>query len=230
MVLLLTFFVLYSYVNHLLKGLKMSNGKRSWLVQNLANFITILGLFTTLWFLVVGINYPDMLWLVLLLGVVTGITDFIDGKIARYLNIRTSFGAAIDRLRDKVFVCSAIGLLFWQYWPDNGDNVIATLTETLVILMILLEFLIFSTLAYGLYKKIDVTAGQNGKIKMFGEFFAIAFWLISITIDKYYNKISFNYVVFIVDFILLISFYFGTRGFIIYCQKYNQILHERNKR
>lgn len=206
----------------------MANGKRSWFFQNLANFITVLGLITSLWFLVVGINYPDMLWLVLILGIVTGLSDFIDGKIARYLNIRTSFGVTLDRVRDKIFVCSALGLLFWQYWPSNQNIITITLTETLVILLILLEVLIFSTLAYGLYKKIDVTAGQNGKVKMFGEFFAITFWFISLAVDKYCAENSLDYIIYIVDLILLLSFYFGAKGFGIYCRRYGQV-QQKNK-
>ncbi len=163
-----------------------------------------------------------MLWLVLVLGIVTGLSDFVDGKLARYLNIRTAFGVTMDRLRDKIFVCSAFALLFWQYWPEDQNFIITTFTETLVILMILLEALILVTMIYGLWKKIDVSAGQNGKIKMFGEFFAIAFWLISITIDKYCSTTSINYIIYLVDAILLGSVYFAIKGLIIYCQKYTE--------
>jgi len=208
----------------------MANEKRGWFFQNLANIITVIGLITSLWFLVVGINYPDILWLVLILGIVTGLSDFADGIIARYLNIRTQFGAALDRLRDKIFVCSALGLLFWQYWPANQNFIVSTFTETIVILIILLEIVIFSTWVYALCNKIDVTAGQNGKIKMFGEFFAIAFWLISLTIDKYCTQNSFHYVIYLVDLILLASFYFGVKGFAIYCRKYSQAQQETNKK
>ena len=204
----------------------MTEERRGWFVHNLANFVTVLGLLTSLWFLVVGINYPDMLWLVLLLGIITGLSDFADGKIARYLNIRTSLGVVLDTVRDKIFICSAIGVLFWQYWPSNQNFIITTFTETLCISVILLEISLFSVRVYGLYRKKDVTAGQNGKIKMFGEFFAVAFWLISLTIDKYCVKGSIDYVIYVVDFILLASFYFGVKGFSIYCREYSQVQQE----
>jgi len=200
----------------------MAEQKKGWFIQNLANLITVLGLISSLWLFIIGVSYPDMLWLVLVLGIVAGLSDFLDGKIARRLNIRTPFGVTMDRIRDKIFVCLTLGLLAWQYRPNNGNRILSTLTETLVVLIIILEILIFSTHVYGLYKKNNVSAGQNGKIKMFGEFFAIAFWLISLNIDKYFSLNSFSYIAYLVASVLIASFFFGAKGFAIYCQKYSQ--------
>lgn len=194
---------------------------KGWLFKNIANFITVFGLIATILFLIVGINHPDKLWLVLILGILISLSDFFDGKIARLLDIRSPFGTAVDRLRDKIFVCSALILLFWQYWPNNENFIITILTELLVVLVILLEFLINSTWLYGLIKGKDVTAGMNGKIKVTCEFFAIAIWLASLTIDKYCIVDTLSFLIYPIDILLLISFYFELKSFSYYYQKYN---------
>jgi phosphatidylglycerophosphate synthase len=197
-------------------------GKESWFFKNLANFVTGSGLISTLWFIVVGIVYPEMLWLLLLLGIAIGLSDFFDGKIARYLDIKTPLGVTLDRIRDKIFVCSALVILFWKYWPKDDTSIMASLTETLVIAVVILEISIFLTMIYGFCKAIDLTAARNGKVKMFGEFFAIAFWLISLTIDKYCAQNSFGYMIYIIDLVILISVCFGFRGFTAYYQTYTK--------
>ncbi len=51
-------------------------------------------------------------WLAVALMVVAGITDMLDGAIARYFNQRTTVGAYLDPLADKVMLVSLFVTLF----------------------------------------------------------------------------------------------------------------------
>ncbi|PCI44654.1 MAG: CDP-diacylglycerol--glycerol-3-phosphate 3-phosphatidyltransferase [Proteobacteria bacterium] len=51
-------------------------------------------------------------WLALALMVVAGITDMLDGAIARYFNMRTTVGAYLDPLADKILLISLFITLF----------------------------------------------------------------------------------------------------------------------
>jgi len=51
-------------------------------------------------------------WLALALMVVAGITDMLDGAIARYFNMRTTVGAYLDPLADKILLISLFVTLF----------------------------------------------------------------------------------------------------------------------
>lgn len=162
-----------------------------------------------------------MLWLLLILGILTSLSDFFDGNIARRFSI-TLFGTALDRLRDKFFVCSALALLFWQYWPTDKSIIITIFTELLVILVISFELLINSTWLYALIKKLDATTSKDGKIKVTCEFFAIAIWLTSLNIDKYCIADTLSISIFFIDLLLIVSFYFQVRSFGYYYLKYSR--------
>jgi len=51
-------------------------------------------------------------WLALALMVIAGITDMLDGAIARYFNMRTTVGAYLDPLADKIMLISLFVTLF----------------------------------------------------------------------------------------------------------------------
>jgi len=160
---------------------------RNWLLQNLANVITISGLVVTIWLLLIALNSPNRLYLIILLAGLIGLTDFIDGKLARYLDCRTSFGSALDRIRDKIFVMPLLIILTWHHrWKITELSFfLSTLIEALVFAIILFEILLAFSWLVGLIKKLDIESNKWGKAKMFCEFLAIMFWLGSLTLEKY---------------------------------------------
>ncbi len=76
--------------------------KQFFSTKNIPNLITIfriLLIFPLIVFL--EINFKDYVWFILIIG---GISDFVDGFIAKKYNLKTSIGASLDPLADKIFI------------------------------------------------------------------------------------------------------------------------------
>lgn len=89
--------------------------------MNLPNKLTISRFILTVAFLVVmfsRVRFHESIALVLF--VAGGITDFLDGQIARRNKLITNFGILMDPLADKIMVCSAfiafVGLSWIPAW------------------------------------------------------------------------------------------------------------------
>ena len=205
-----------------MKRLSCKQLKR-WFFQNLANTVTVLGLIGTFWLLVIAISSPGQLWLILILAVLIGLTDLIDGLIAKYLKIKSNFGSALDRLRDKIFICPLLIILVWHY-PESLSTVsivVSALTKVLVVVIVLLESLLLTTWLIGVIKKLDVSSNQYGQTKMFFEFFVVIFWLISLTVKKYLDFSLIHFSIYLIDLIMVVTIYLAIRSLKGYYQKYN---------
>ena len=97
--------------------------------------------------------------------ILTGLTDMLDGKIARKYNLVTDFGKFIDPLADKFMVLSSmITILVWMLL--RGNTTLA-LVFVWVVLIILLRELGVTSLRLVVAGKsgIVVAASMLGKIK-----------------------------------------------------------------
>ncbi len=97
--------------------------------------------------------------------IITGLTDMLDGKIARKYNLVTDFGKFIDPLADKFMVLSSmIAILVWMI--IRGETTLA-LVFVWVVLIILLRELGVTSLRLVVAGKsgIVVAASMLGKIK-----------------------------------------------------------------
>src|SRR6266581_3678447 len=89
--------------------------------MNLPNRLTISRFVLTVAFLVVMFSrVPFHETIALALFIAGGITDFLDGQIARRHKLVTNFGILMDPLADKIMVCSAfiafVGLKWIPAW------------------------------------------------------------------------------------------------------------------
>ena len=97
--------------------------------------------------------------------ILTGLTDMLDGKIARKYNLVTDFGKFIDPLADKFMVLSSmIAILVWMLLLGK---VTLALVFVWVVLVILLRELGVTSLRLVVANKsgIVVAASMLGKIK-----------------------------------------------------------------
>jgi CDP-diacylglycerol---glycerol-3-phosphate 3-phosphatidyltransferase len=76
--------------------------------MNLPNKLTVSRFaFTALFLVAIFARFPGNETAALLLFSAGGMTDYLDGKIARSRNLITNFGILMDPLADKILVCSA---------------------------------------------------------------------------------------------------------------------------
>lgn len=79
------------------------NGERIVTIPNLLSFVRILLVPLFLWLV---LNKHDLLALGVL--VVSGITDYLDGKLARSLNQTSKIGAILDPIADRLFILAVV--------------------------------------------------------------------------------------------------------------------------
>ncbi|HXS67882.1 MAG TPA: CDP-diacylglycerol--glycerol-3-phosphate 3-phosphatidyltransferase [Candidatus Polarisedimenticolia bacterium] len=85
--------------------------------MNLPNKLTLSRFALTVGFLVVMFSrMPYHETIALAFFVAAGISDFLDGQIARRRNLITNFGILMDPLADKIMVCSAFIAFVELHW------------------------------------------------------------------------------------------------------------------
>ncbi|MCX6722698.1 MAG: CDP-alcohol phosphatidyltransferase family protein, partial [Candidatus Staskawiczbacteria bacterium] len=125
------------------------NSSKSWFVRNLANIITSLGFvlcFVLLWAVVA---HREQIGAILMLSGVILFTDFLDGKIARHFKTASRFGAAADRLRDKLFQLT----MYTFFLLDQ--QVYHTVKAAVCILMVM-EIILLVLWFFGIRRKLDI--------------------------------------------------------------------------
>jgi phosphatidylglycerophosphate synthase len=144
---------------------------KSWWRQNLANLITIAGLITSSWLLFEIIFNPEKLNRIILLYMFSGISDFLDGKVANWLDVKSPFGSIADQFRDKVLFCPSQIALVIQYHELFRASLFA-----LIFVFASLEVLTFLGGIVGIFwhikgfKEIDIESSNWGRKKTFAGF------------------------------------------------------------
>ena len=120
--------------------------------------------------------FPGFLDLAFILFVIAGLTDMVDGAIARKLNVVSKFGRMIDPLADKVLVCGA-----FICFAIIGEPKLFNLTETpLAVIHWTVAAILIAREAYVTVLRhiaeargVNFAATISGKVKMCVQSFAI---------------------------------------------------------
>jgi CDP-diacylglycerol--glycerol-3-phosphate 3-phosphatidyltransferase len=132
--------------------------------MNLPNKLTVsrfalTGLF--LWALFSPIKYNDTL--ALFFFCLAGVTDYLDGKIARSRNLITNFGILMDPLADKIMTCSAFVAFVESTHLNPGAPV--KVAAWMVIVIVARELAITGLRMLAASKNIVLAAERFGKHK-----------------------------------------------------------------
>ena len=178
---------------------------KNWWRQNLANLITVIGLIFSFLFLhAVLFNHRSILK-IMIYASIAGITDFIDGLVARALKSETIFGSYMDRIRDRIFVYPGIIILGYQH-----KNIIfhSEFLFCILVSLIILELMIFRIGVIGLWwhikgktiggKDIDLNPSKYGKRKMFTGFIVVFIFIASLGIKHLWIPCFLDYSIFII--------------------------------
>jgi CDP-diacylglycerol--glycerol-3-phosphate 3-phosphatidyltransferase len=125
--------------------------------MNLPNKLTVFRVILVPVFLVFLMvpGIPAGKWIALVVFILAGFTDTLDGKIARKRNLVTDFGKFMDPLADKLLVCSALIALI------DLDRIPAWV----VIVIIAREFIISGFRLIASDNGVVIAAGWWGKVK-----------------------------------------------------------------
>ncbi len=137
--------------------------------MNIANKLTILRIILIpifMIFLVFDIEYGQ--FIAAAIFVVASITDYLDGYLARTMNLVTKFGKFIDPLADKLLVSTAFITL-----TEMGK-----IPSWIAVLIIAREFVITGLRVLAASEGITIAASWWGKLKTISQMIAITLLLI----------------------------------------------------
>ena len=149
------------------------------LIPNILTFgrlvLTILFLIMVLYSPYVA-NRPFFLDIAFVLFVIAGLTDVVDGLIARKLNVTSKFGRMIDPLVDKVLVCGAFICFAVIGEPKlfNLPNTELSIIHWVVVAILILREVYVTTLRHiAEARGVNFAATASGKVKMLLQSFTI---------------------------------------------------------
>lgn len=161
--------------------------------MNLPNALTMSRLFLAAVIMaLLTLGFPFSKTMALCVFVVAGITDFLDGYIARKYRMITSFGQLMDPLTDKVMVCAAFisfveitfvhpGTFIHGGAAVNGVPLVPLVPAWVVVIIISREFLVTGLRLLAANKGVVISAGKWGKHKTVWQIVAIVILLIGLS-------------------------------------------------
>ena len=157
-------------------------GKLVGMVKQIPNILTLGRLILTIVFLIMILysaqvaNKSFFFDIAFVLFVIAGLTDVIDGPIARKLNVTSKFGRMLDPLVDKVLVCGAFVCFAIIGEPklfDFNPTAMAVIQWSVAGIIILREVYVTALRHIAEARGVNFAATFSGKIKMFLQSFAI---------------------------------------------------------
>jgi CDP-diacylglycerol--glycerol-3-phosphate 3-phosphatidyltransferase len=158
------------------------------MLKQIANILTFCRLVLTVLFLVMLLYLPcvsdktPFIDTAFVIFVIAGLTDIIDGPIARKLNIATKFGRMLDPFVDKVLICGAFVCFavicqpeFLFNWSKTTLHIIRW---SVAAALIIREGFVTVIRHAAEAKGIDFRAVASGKIKMLIQSFAVGTLLV----------------------------------------------------
>ena len=200
----------------------------AFIFKNIANIVTAIGIILTIWLNFVIWNGPFSQQFVFILVVGIALSDLLDGWIARKLKITSSVGEFLDKIRDKLFSCSAFTYFFIELWKWNGGACLA-LVKGLVIISLAIELFLVLIWIRGFINGLDTSSHFLGKIKTTFYFIAIGWWFFVCLIKDIVGG-SFEIILYsgLIVFLFISSIY-GILSASIYVQRHNDFIEEKKK-
>jgi len=121
-------------------------------------------------------NRPFFLDIAFVIFVAAGLTDIIDGEVARRLNVTSKFGRMMDPLVDKVLVCGAFicfAIIKEPVLFNFKPTTMTVLRWSVAGILILREVYVTVLRHIAEARGVNFAATISGKIKMFLQSFAI---------------------------------------------------------
>ena len=152
------------------------------MVKLIPNMLTFGRLALTVVFLIMILSSPSVTNRALFLSigfavfVIAGLTDIVDGVVARKFNVTSKFGRMVDPLVDKVLVCGAFVCFAIIGGPklfSFGRGILAAIQWSVVGVLVAREAYVTALRHIAEARGINFAATISGKVKMLLQIFAI---------------------------------------------------------
>ena len=144
--------------------------------MNIANKLTILRVILIPFFVLCGlIDHVITQYLALIIFAVASFTDYLDGHLARKLNLVSNFGKFLDPLADKLLVLAALALLV-----HRGDT-----SVWVFYIVVLREMVVTGIRLIASNSGRVIAAGMTGKLKTVFQMLVIILALIPYVNDNW---------------------------------------------
>jgi CDP-diacylglycerol--glycerol-3-phosphate 3-phosphatidyltransferase len=160
---------------------------------------------------------PLPYFVALALFVIASFTDFLDGYLARKLNLVTNFGKFLDPFADKVLTNSAFILL--MITPNWVEIELIRVPAWIVIIMIIRDLAVDGIRMIGISQGKVIAASKIGKLKTVMQIIAIIFVFLNDAVFGFLNLPNgftitdiILYLAALVSLISLISYLYNNRG------------------
>lgn len=151
--------------------------------MNLPNLLTMSRLVLIAGLMIVlNLGFAYAHTIALTLFVIAGVTDFLDGYLARTRNQVTAFGRLMDPLTDKVMVCAAFVSFVEIQVQVEGKGLSPLMPAWIVVIIIAREFLVTGLRLLAAGKGNIVSAGKWGKHKTVWQIVAIIAILLGLAV------------------------------------------------
>ncbi|MBW7907633.1 MAG: CDP-diacylglycerol--glycerol-3-phosphate 3-phosphatidyltransferase [Kiritimatiellae bacterium] len=150
--------------------------------MNVPNILTLsrLGLAGVLMALL-SMQRPYAYSAAMIVFIIGGITDFLDGYIARTRQLTSAFGKLMDPLTDKVMVCAAF-VSFVEIQIQRGSETMSLVPAWIVVIIISREFLVTGLRLLAATRGNVISAGKWGKHKTVWQIVAIVALLMGMAV------------------------------------------------
>ena len=149
--------------------------------MNLPNILTLSRLgFAFVIMVLLTSSIPFAKTISLVLFVIAGITDYLDGYFARKMNIVSSFGKLMDPLTDKVMVC-ALYVSFVEMQFMYQGRWVPLIPAWIVVVIISREFLVTGLRLLATNRGVVIAAGKWGKHKTVWQIVSIVVILLALS-------------------------------------------------
>lgn len=151
--------------------------------MNIANKLTLLRIFLVFVFMGViwiptSLSINAILWISLAIFIMASFTDYLDGHLARKLNLITDLGKFMDPLADKMLVATA--LLAIVDLGNRGMLPMGMFPAWIVVFIILREFMVSGIRLVAAAQNTVLAANYWGKLKTVIQMITIMVYLLPI--------------------------------------------------
>nr|WP_302596351.1 CDP-diacylglycerol--glycerol-3-phosphate 3-phosphatidyltransferase [uncultured Cellulosilyticum sp.] len=152
--------------------------------MNIANKLTTLRIvlvfvFMGIIWLPLNLSLNVVLWTALAIFIIASLTDFLDGYLARKLNLVTNLGKFMDPLADKMLVTGAMIAII--DFGTQGILPAGNLPAWIVVVILLREFMVSGIRLVAASENKVIAANYLGKVKTVVQMVMIIVYLIPIS-------------------------------------------------